>query len=221
SGTVEEIETFRKAGKPVMLYFCTKPVVPDSIELDEYARLKDFKAQCVKEGLIEKYDDVGELREKLQRQITTTVRELRGTNLPISNVQGDEQISDNEITVQQNALKTFRSNFETFLREFEADWIAERDSEPYNIEDGQYILDHACSEVIHFKSQIVNDSDGRLSEVLIDTAKQLKSLKRHHVYADGGRSFRDFWKKGDEVIEKLKGVPTIVDNVLANADTGN
>ena len=45
SGTVEEIEEHIKAGKPVMLYFSSAPVLPDSVEADQYAELKRFKVR--------------------------------------------------------------------------------------------------------------------------------------------------------------------------------
>jgi len=65
SGTVEEIEEHIAAGKPAMIYFSSAPVVADSIDPDQYAALKAFKAECQRRGLIEFYDSLADFREKL------------------------------------------------------------------------------------------------------------------------------------------------------------
>ena len=69
SGTVEEIEEHVKAGKPAMLYFSTSPVVPDSIDPDQYKQLQEFKRSCQTRGLYESYSDISDFRSKLYRQI--------------------------------------------------------------------------------------------------------------------------------------------------------
>lgn len=69
SGTVEEIEEHIAAGRPAMLYFSAAPVVPDSIDPDQYARLQAFKKSCRDRGLLESYNDVSDFRAKLHRQL--------------------------------------------------------------------------------------------------------------------------------------------------------
>jgi hypothetical protein len=69
SGTVEEIEEHIKADKPVMLYFSTAPVLPDSIDQDQYSELKKFKDSCKSRGLYETYSDINEFRIKFYRQL--------------------------------------------------------------------------------------------------------------------------------------------------------
>ncbi len=69
SGTVEEIEEHIRAGKPVMLYFSTAPVLPDSIDQDQYSELKKFKDSCKSRGLYETYSDINEFRIKFYRQL--------------------------------------------------------------------------------------------------------------------------------------------------------
>src|ERR1700674_1053976 len=43
SGTVEEIEEHLQAGKPAMIYFSSAPVVPESIDQEQYKTLLKFK----------------------------------------------------------------------------------------------------------------------------------------------------------------------------------
>src|SRR5664280_1846035 len=51
SGTVEEIEEHLAAGKPVMIYFSSAPVRPDSIDANQYSALKAFKESLMQKGL--------------------------------------------------------------------------------------------------------------------------------------------------------------------------
>jgi hypothetical protein len=69
SGTVEEIEEHLTAGLPAMLYFSSAPVLPDSIDPDQYAKLQAFKKSCKSRGLLETYQDIGDFRSKFYRQL--------------------------------------------------------------------------------------------------------------------------------------------------------
>ncbi len=69
SGTVEEIEEHLKAGKPAMLYFSGVPVVMDSVDEAQYARLKRFKDDCMTRGLLQSYSSVAEFRDKFYRHL--------------------------------------------------------------------------------------------------------------------------------------------------------
>ena len=75
SGTVEEIETHIKLGRPAMLYFSNKPVHPDSIDQEQYTKLKAFKTLCEARGLCETYDETAEFRQKFFRQLQLKINE--------------------------------------------------------------------------------------------------------------------------------------------------
>jgi len=77
SGTVEEIEGFRKAEKPVLLYFSSAPVILKNVDAGQYRKLLDFKEDCQREGLVSSYGSIDELREQLQRHITSTIYSLQ------------------------------------------------------------------------------------------------------------------------------------------------
>lgn len=209
SGTLEEIEEFRKAGKPVLLYFSSVPVVLDSVDAEQYKKLREFKEQCQKEGLVFKYDDIGNLREQLQRHITSTIDSLEEASPEVTGKAEAGEASD-----QRSTLQMFKSQFESFLRRLEAEWNAERDSEPISADEGKYILEKACSEVIDFKAQIVSDEGTRISEILNEAAKRLKVIQRHQSYMDSGRSFLAFWEEGTKIIALLKTLPEEINNVL-------
>jgi len=69
SGTVEEIEEHIKTDKPVMLYFSSAPVVPGSVDNEQYAKLQQFRESCKTRGLYEVYDDVNDFKDKFSRQL--------------------------------------------------------------------------------------------------------------------------------------------------------
>jgi hypothetical protein len=69
SGTVEEIEEHIKAGKPVMLYFSSVPVLPDSVDADQYAQLRTFKESCKSRGIFETYVNLNDFKDKFYRQL--------------------------------------------------------------------------------------------------------------------------------------------------------
>ena len=75
SGTVEEIERARNAGKHVVLYFCDMPVAPldsDTTRLDE---LRAYKERLKTEGLFSSYSSIDELREKVRKDLTRFVHD--------------------------------------------------------------------------------------------------------------------------------------------------
>ncbi len=105
SGTVEEIQNHVRSGKPAMLYFSSAPVHPDSIDLEQYNRVKEFKEKCKSEGLVESYDSLSEFKEKLMRQLAITLNQneyLRNkmSELGYSGPAVTEQISPGSQTFQ-------------------------------------------------------------------------------------------------------------------------
>jgi hypothetical protein len=58
SGTAEEIEEFRAKGKPVLLYFSSAPAVPDSLDLDQYRALTEYRESLEGAGLYFRYESI-------------------------------------------------------------------------------------------------------------------------------------------------------------------
>lgn len=75
SGTVEEIEKHVNAGKPVMLYFSGQPAHLDSVDPEQYAKLKEFKSSCKSRGLFESYDSHSDFQEKFYRHLQLKLNE--------------------------------------------------------------------------------------------------------------------------------------------------
>jgi len=73
SGTVGEIERFLSEKKPVLLYFCTKPIPPDNIDSEQWDRLLGFKKSIQDRGLIGSFETLGELDRKLKQHLSETI----------------------------------------------------------------------------------------------------------------------------------------------------
>ncbi|STQ89313.1 hypothetical protein [Iodobacter fluviatilis] len=69
SGTVEEIERHIETGKPAMIYFSSKPVALQSIDLTQYQALQEFKKKCEGLGLVEEFENTIDFKEKISRHL--------------------------------------------------------------------------------------------------------------------------------------------------------
>jgi hypothetical protein len=77
SGTLEEINEFSRAKKQVSLYFSTRPINPDLIDKEQYEKLKKYKQEWRKIGLVAEYETIEELKEKLLNDISRIVDDLQ------------------------------------------------------------------------------------------------------------------------------------------------
>lgn len=73
SGSVEEIEEHRKAGKPVMVFF-RKNNDTSSIDIDQLSNLRNFKNNI--EGLYTEYNDQGDFEKVLTDKLSLCVNEI-------------------------------------------------------------------------------------------------------------------------------------------------
>lgn len=90
SGTVEEIEEHIESGKPAMLYFSNKPVMPDSIDAEQYNAVKKLKEEFRSKGLTNDFDSVEDFRKNFQRHLSMKLNEVKYlTGLIESNVEAN------------------------------------------------------------------------------------------------------------------------------------
>jgi hypothetical protein len=74
SGTVEEINSHIDAGKPAMLYFSQSPVIPDSVDSEQYQLLLEFRNECKQKGLIETFTDLNDFARKFTHQLSLRIQ---------------------------------------------------------------------------------------------------------------------------------------------------
>jgi len=77
SGTVEEIDQLVGAGKPAMLYFSSRPIDPNKIDLDQHAALRLFKEETYRTAIAGRFSSLEELKSTLMRDLTQQVRRLK------------------------------------------------------------------------------------------------------------------------------------------------
>jgi hypothetical protein len=74
SGTAHEIERTSEADKPVHVYFSDEPINRHAVDLEELARLKEFRAEMEAKGLVGVYADPTDLgyqvREAVEHDLT-------------------------------------------------------------------------------------------------------------------------------------------------------
>jgi len=70
SGTVEEIDRIIAAGKPAMLYFSSRPIDPNKIDLEQHKKLRTFKSTTYKNALLGSFKSLADLRRHLLRDLS-------------------------------------------------------------------------------------------------------------------------------------------------------
>lgn len=79
SGTVEEVDQFVKGKKPALLYFSRRAIDPDKIDLAQLRKLRQFKRTTYKSSLTGTFTTIEDLHRKLQRDLLSQVRTLKGS----------------------------------------------------------------------------------------------------------------------------------------------
>jgi hypothetical protein len=77
SGTAEEIDRTAKAGKPVHVYFSTKPV-PRDHDAEQLRLVRDFQKELNARGYAGTFPSVADLRRQIRLAITKDVDEFKG-----------------------------------------------------------------------------------------------------------------------------------------------
>jgi hypothetical protein len=67
---------FRKAGKPVLLYFSSAPVSPERLDTEQYRALTEYRKELAQEGLFFTYTSTTMLRDLLTTHIARVFAEL-------------------------------------------------------------------------------------------------------------------------------------------------
>lgn len=78
--SVHELERFVAAGKPALLYFSNTPVIPGSIDNEQFEQVQKFKERAKSWGIYREYSGVEELVQHARRDLLSTVRDQ--LNLP-------------------------------------------------------------------------------------------------------------------------------------------
>ncbi|AJZ58938.1 hypothetical protein OI25_2959 [Paraburkholderia fungorum] len=111
SGSVEEIEEHIKASKIAMLYFSSAPVMPDSVDPEQYAKLKEFKDSCKPRGLFEPYADLNDFKDSFYRHIQLKINQHEYFNT------GDSSIETSLVLESEQSLQKLSKEAATLLKD--------------------------------------------------------------------------------------------------------
>ncbi|KAA0562310.1 DUF4062 domain-containing protein [Bacillus sp. CH30_1T] len=113
SGTVEEIEKHLEFEKPAMLYFSSQPVAIDTVDLDQIAKLKQFKESCQSRGLYEEYDSHSDFKQKFYHHL-----QLKLNEHPLFQ---DANTFESEVLESKTSIPTLSDTARVLLKETSLD----------------------------------------------------------------------------------------------------
>lgn len=198
SGTVEEIQEFQKAGKPILIYFSSAPVRLESVDAEQYENLQMFRRKLQSEGLIETYDELAEFREKVLTHLTRTVRRFKaGGNLSM-------RVDEALVQMSQSSVQSIKQQWTLALNRFGAEWVNERESQPLSFDIGKDILYRFCETLLEFRTYFRGKvAAAFLTDIDLLIRRIQETLQLRNV-ADREMSYQGFWDFGDEVFDRVR-----------------
>jgi hypothetical protein len=113
SGTVEEVDQFVAAGKPALLYFSSRPIDPNKIDLTQHKKLRAFKASTYKTALVGGFSELPQLKQTVLRDLMQQVRAMKspGRSHRVGKIEEVAKITELMIMHRQNKIspEEFRS----------------------------------------------------------------------------------------------------------------
>jgi hypothetical protein len=210
SGTVEEIERARKAGKHVLLYFCEMPTAPldnDTTTLDE---LKAYKERIKTKGLFSSYSSIDELREKVRKDLTRLAHErVESGDIASTAAQSDNANRAPEIEAEGTAatsalneirsqLRGYMTRWQSIVGSFEGDYSADtRQSLATEVE--QVIL-----SVVQHVATVAPEAP--VLQELPAVAREAHTVAATMLYLDGGTSFNQLTDGCIELVQRVSAL---------------
>jgi hypothetical protein len=178
SGTVEEIQRFLSAKKPVLLYFSDEPAALSDIDPDQLKALREFKTSIEALGLYGTFKSVDEFQLMLRSHLEKTLQDFRPLLVPASNAlaygyfSGFVETLYGYIRDRKVSLPDFDM---TLTFEKACIMIAQPESLDGATDDAVVNLKHKCSEV----SLLGLGGGRRAFEIYVSKAvgKRLQSAK--------------------------------------------
>jgi hypothetical protein len=197
SGTIEEIEDFKRASKKVLLYFSQKDI-PYNADHDQCKAVNKFKERIINEkwGLIDSFSTTSELQEKLNKHLTAVMREIKSESIS-STINVAIKVS------KETQFATIKKRLLALQDTYSVEWTSEKHSKPLDIKEGKQILRRFGKELLKFRPELKDlVTDGYIN-TLDRLQTQIKTTQKHKVYADGDKSYREFWQEGDEIFRQV------------------
>jgi DNA-binding Lrp family transcriptional regulator len=196
--TMEYIDEFQKAGKPVMIYLSSAPVVPSSVDLKQYEKLMNFMNDCLKQGLVTRYDSILDFREKVGTQLASRILNIHKTS-------EIEPSKDPGETSKKESIDRMSKQFCEIIERYNLKWTSERKNKPINLDDGKRILADLTRDISSLKETLSKIFSKEIIEHIDQILSNLMVLQKHRLYFNT-KSYTDFWKSGNEIFATLDAI---------------
>jgi len=180
-----------------MIYFSSAPVVPGTVDLKQYGLLMRFMDDCLKQGLVERYDSIPDFREKFSRQIANKI--LKTREMP-----ENEPSRDPNETAKKELNDTISGSFVTLLKDIRR--IGQEKKIVTNkFDDGKQILKDLKREILSLRASLVQIFSKDMIREIAEIISKIENLQKHRLYLDP-KTIKDFWKMGDEIFASLDSI---------------
>ena len=195
-----------------MIYLSSAPVVPSSVDLKQYEKLMNFMDDCLKQGLVKRYDSILDFREKVSTQLASKILEIHKTP-EVETPKVPSEIAKKE------SNDIISNRFCDLIARYKFNWTSERKKQSINLDDGRQILIDLTREILSFKETLGKIFGKEIIGHIDQIASNLMALQKHRLYLDN-KSYTDFWNLGDEIFASLDAIARKVrkDKHIPNID---
>jgi hypothetical protein len=207
SGTVEEIERARKAGKHVLLYFCDMPVAPldnDATTLDE---LRAYKEHIKTEGLFSSYSSIDELREKVRKDLTRLVHDrIESGDLASTAARSDNANRAPEVEAEGASVTSALNEIRSQLRGYVTKWqsIVGSFEGDYSADTRQSLATEVEQVVLGVVQHVATVApEAPVLQEFPAVAQEAHIVAATMLYLDGGTSFNQLTDGCIELVQRV------------------
>lgn len=106
--------------------------------------------------------------------------------------------------LRERKIFEIKKRSKSLLVEEKINWDIERKSEPLSIKEAANILVMLDTDLRECRLSIDGIADDSSTSRLDKLIRDIRVLSRYQVYADGGESFKEFWRKGEDLFEEAE-----------------
>lgn len=196
SGTAEEIDRCRAAGKKVLTYFFEKQVPPRIGNTKQYRLLAKYQEEVAKQGLYGTFESTEQLRESVMQHLSAVVHELAPkqapTLIPLA--------ATSNLAVQRAAIvRGLRQR----VLSIEAKWEAERMIPLRQFDQGKQLMRSLSDMLAQTIASPVVQAD---ASIVMRIKRTLASAREIETYSITYDNTEAFWHDGEEVIRNIKAL---------------
>lgn len=191
SGTIEEIEQIRAAGKPTMLYFSDVPVASSKIDTEQLNKLNEFKKSIRDTGIYSTFHTIDALRPKLSSDLTRLVRNFH----IIANPRATED-------ARTSAINRLRRTINGILAEYEYVWRRTQVVAPSAIDWARKSMNEIGTKL----SNARHDMSATLSEEIMASIEKIANdtIAFQMVAPRTNDQYAQLWNDGRQIFIDLR-----------------